>query len=109
MEIKRYATLADWREEAVRRFGPDVSGWKFKCPVCGHVASVKDYKEAGAPEGATAFSCIGRYTGAVRDAFQKIQTPGPCNYTGGGLFKLNPVQIGEDDERLFEFAEPEEP
>lgn len=104
--MNKYASIEDWHAEAVRRFGPDKMGWKFKCPVCGHVASVKDYKDAGAI-GAAAFSCIGRYGGTKREAFVR-GGEGPCNYAGGGLFRLNPVQIEGIDERAFDFADVEE-
>ncbi|MEW6573152.1 MAG: VVA0879 family protein, partial [Bacillota bacterium] len=85
-------TREEWYAEGRRRFGDDVMKWKFVCPACGHVASVQDYKDAGAPEGAVAFSCIGRYLPNAKQAFDP-EGPGPCNYTGGGLFRLNPVRI----------------
>lgn len=100
-------THADWQAEAVRRFGADPMGWKFVCPSCGHVASVKDWKDAGAPEGAVAFSCIGRYTGAGDDKTFR-RAGGPCNYAGGGLFGLNPVQVEFDEgkvQAVFAFAD----
>ena len=109
---KEYASEAAWREEAVRRFGPDPKGWRFICPLCAHVASVADYKAAGAPNGAIAFSCVGRWLdkGAfVRDAFTG-KGDGPCNYTGGGLINLNPVKVHLDKGEpmyAFAFAEPE--
>lgn len=82
--------------------------WAFVCPSCGHVQTVADYKAAGAPEGGVAFSCIGRYTGATQELGTK--QGGPCNYAGGGLFRLNPVGvIFEDTKRdVFEFAKPKD-
>jgi predicted RNA-binding Zn-ribbon protein involved in translation (DUF1610 family) len=41
-------------------FGQDTMQWKFKCPSCGHIASVEDYKKTGAPSSAVGFSCVGR-------------------------------------------------
>ena len=58
-------------------------------------------------QGAFAYSCVGRFIGGC-DAFDKKNTPGPCNYAGGGLFRLNPVQVTDDDGRvieLFEFSD----
>lgn len=103
-------TLDEWNAEGERRFGPDKMKWRFVCPSCGHVASVEDWKNAGAPEGAVAFSCIGRYTGAGGENFGKLNG-GPCNYAGGGLFKLNPVQVDGGEEpgseyKIFDFADP---
>lgn len=81
--------------------------WRFKCPVCGHVASVQDYKDAGARENEVGFNCIGRYLPGSRRAFGG-SGPGPCDYTGGGLFHLNPVRITTDDDEIlmrFDFAD----
>jgi hypothetical protein len=107
-------THTEWLAEAKRRFGDDPMAWKFVCPSCGHVASVKDWKDAGAPEGAVAFSCVGRYIGddvddkIARDkAFRN--SGGPCNYAGGGLFRLNPVAVdfeeGKEPMQVFAFAD----
>ena len=96
-------TKKEWEAEGERRFGDNKLEWKFKCPACGHVISVLDYKKAGAPSGAIAFSCIGRYLkGQPREAFGEKEK-GPCNYAGGGLVGLNPVEV--DGENYFEFAD----
>ena len=57
-------TIQEWREEGTRRFGEDYMDWKFECPMCGHIASIRDFKEAGAkgPDCACQ-ECLGRYTG----------------------------------------------
>jgi hypothetical protein len=97
----------DWITEARRRFGNDSNAWKFACPLCGHVASVADWKAAGASEGEIAFSCIGRSLANPRSAFG--EGPGPCNYAGGGLFRLNPVPVRMPSGEVFDcfaFAEP---
>lgn len=108
-------TLDAWRARATELFGPDPLKWKFVCPVCGHVTSVQDWKSAGAPENAFAFSCVGRWTGANPNTAKGnigpdgIQGKGPCNYAGGGLFKLNPVSVVDPDghvTQVFAFAEP---
>lgn len=99
-------TKKEWEAEGERRFGDNKLEWKFKCPACGHVISVKDYKDAGAPNGAIAFSCIGRYLDAEpREAFvaKKDKGKSPCNYAGGGLVGLNSVEV--DGENYFEFAD----
>lgn len=92
--------------EGRTRFGEQMRDWRFVCPACGHTASGEDYKAAGAPMGAIAFSCIGRWREGSRDAFTG-SGPGPCNYAGGGMFGLNPVVVVEDgkEHRVFEFAE----
>lgn len=97
---------ADWIAEAGRRFGKDGMKWQFVCPSCKHVASVADYKEAGAPQGAVAFSCVGRWLSKASDAFSG--KPGPCNYAGGGFIGINPIIVFLPDGKehsVFEFAE----
>jgi hypothetical protein len=102
-------TQAEWKAEAAKRFGNDSSKWKFVCPSCGHIASVEDWKKAGAEEGAIAFSCVGRWDGHMhQDAFPKKKGKGPCNYAGGGLFRINPVEVIEPNgykHHVFAFAE----
>jgi len=95
-------TQEQFQDEAKKRFGDDPMNWKFKCPSCGHVASVQDYKDAGASSKVVGFSCIGRYLpGICQEAF--AEGPGPCNYAGGGLIGINPVEI--DGQYYFELAE----
>jgi hypothetical protein len=100
-------TYEEWKDEAVRRFGPDPLDWKFVCPSCGYVASVKEWKDSGASEGEIAVSCVGRALGSRKKVGTK--TGGPCNYAGYGLLRLNPVRIELDDHTVeaFAFAESE--
>lgn len=100
-------TVEEWRAEGLRRFGANEMQWRFVCPSCSHIASVQDWKDAGAGETAVAFSCVGRWTGATRQIFEK---PGPCNYAGGGLFGLNPITVALEtgEIRVFEFADSKE-
>jgi hypothetical protein len=104
-EAKKY-TLEEWRAEAAKRFGDDPMKWKFVCPSCGHVQTPQDYKDAGAPSTAVGFSCVGRWSGNMKkEAFS--QDGGPCNYAGGGLFRLNPVTVVDPDgieNHAFDFA-----
>ncbi len=98
-------TREEYLAEGRRLFGNDMMAWRFKCPVCGHIASAADYKAAGAPEGAVAFSCVGRWLPNSQEAFGRkpIVKGQPCNYAGGGLFGLNPVNV--EGEYYFAFAE----
>ena len=100
-------TQAEWLAEAERLFGADAMAWRFECPVCHHVASLQDWKDAGAPQATWAFSCVGRWIPGSRDAFEASGV-GPCNYAGGGLFRLNPVAMVFPDgstHHAFAFAE----
>lgn len=103
---KKYRSRDEWRAMAVALFGPNPMDWRFVCPACGHVATVADWCKHRAPEGAVAFSCVGRWSGATREAFG--DGDGPCNYAGGGLIGLNPVHVideaGGKDLDVFQFA-----
>lgn len=103
-----------WMAEGEKRFGPDISNWRFVCPACKHVQSVADfkpYKEKGAEADDARFNCIGRFSGANPNAGLSGtgKEKGPCNYTSGGLFDLRPVVVKTSDGpiRTFAFAEPE--
>lgn len=111
---EEFMTLAEWRAKGKSLFGPDSSKWRFICPICGHVASVQDWRDLGA-ENAIAFSCVGRFQekNPLREALVKKgeKVPGPCDYTGGGLLKFNPIHVTDDDgmeESLFAFYEGKE-
>jgi predicted RNA-binding Zn-ribbon protein involved in translation (DUF1610 family) len=93
-------TREEWEAEGSALFGPDRMAWRFVCPVCGHVTATRDWKDAGAPETAAAFSCVGRWLDGSRSAFEG-KGPGPCDYSGGGLFRLNPLCV--DGHRVFDF------
>ncbi len=98
-------TREGWETEGQRLFGPSMWDRKFKCPSCGHVATAREWIEAGAPRGAIAFSCIGRWRDEpVKDAFHD-EGDGPCNYTGGGLIGINPVTVEDMPGEWFAFAE----
>ena len=80
----KYNSVKEWQDEAKRRFGPDMMGWKFRCPMCGHVASVRDFKEAGAKSPNCAYQeCIGRYTGK---GSPKEGDDSGCDWCAYGLF-----------------------
>ena len=108
-------TLDAWRAKATELFGEDFMKWKFVCPVCDYVASVQDWKDAGAPVQSAAFSCVGRWAGANPKTSKKgtigpdgIKGRGPCNYAGGGLFQMNPVVVVDPDgieHKAFAFAD----
>lgn len=100
---------AQWFAEGVRRFGADQMAWKFVCPSCGHVATVQDWKDAGASEPDVGFNCIGRFKGdpevTAKAAFRRAG--GPCNYTSGGLFKIHELEVAYNgvNHPMFRFAD----
>jgi hypothetical protein len=80
---------------------------KFICPNCGNTQSYNDFLKLGGElnidmsadriMGLIHFSCIGRLIpGCKGEIGNKIK---PCNYTSGGLFRLNKlfVENGEKE------------
>lgn len=92
--------IAAWKEKGMELFGTDIEQWKFKCPACGQIQSLADFKAANVPtpEGKFYFSCIGRWV------------PGRgCDWTLGGLLQIHAVEVIDQDGDIlpaFEFAEP---
>lgn len=98
-------TIDEYRAEGEKLFGDDMAKWKFVCPACGSVMSTTDYKNAGAPHGAVGFSCVGRWLREKREAIGG-RGNGPCNYAGGGLFQLGPIDV--DGKKMFDFYRGQE-
>jgi hypothetical protein len=98
-------SMDDFLKKGFYLFGIDRNDWKFICPVCETIISVEDYKKEKAPEGAIAYSCIGRYIKNSQKAFgdKKIIKGQPCDYTTGGLLNISPIEI--DGQRYFDFYE----
>ena len=95
---------ADWRSEGHKRYGDKITDWVMRCPLCKIETKVQEWLDHDAPN-QVAFSCIGRAKGSKREALASGE--GPCNYAGGGLFRLNPVTVvfpdGSESE-YFDFA-----
>lgn len=110
-EVKEYKSIEEWKNEGVRRFGKDVKKWKFKCPMCGHIASVQDFIDAGADDAANVayVECLGRYTG--KGSPQKGDDSG-CNWAAYGLFGIpnGGIYVSSDNKyiHIFDFAEGDE-
>ena len=110
-------SVADWKAEGARRFGEDFRQWKWRCPICGNIATMDDFKAVGAQPQSAYQECIGRHiTGSARDF---AGTPGangkksPCDYAAYGLFRAlgGYLVIPEDPKGksvpVFPFAEAE--
>lgn len=109
-EIKIYKSVDEWRREGERRFGNDIMKVKFKCPMCGHVASVQDFKDAGAKSADCAYTeCLGRYKG--KGSPKKNDHSG-CNWCAYGLFGIpkGGVYVINNNEKIhiFDYADSEE-
>jgi len=108
-QIKHEMTHSQWLAYGSELFGDDIYQWRFVCPSCGYIARVQEWIDAGAPKSTIAFSCVGRWHKTARPAFGSPDLPGPCDYAGGGLFRLNPVRVTHPDGKTtdaFAFAEP---
>lgn len=120
----RRLTLAEWQAEGRARYGDNVALWKFVCPSCGFIQSAMDYRAWNTPVRAIVvrlgFSCIGRTIAELNMklpvvAFMERHLGYGCNYAGGGLFRINPVEVvfgisgetGEEATRpVFDWAHP---
>lgn len=92
-------TLAEWEEEGKCRFGDDQLDWKFKCPACGHIQSMREFKEAGLEPHLAYLHCASRHGLGGRE---------DCKWTIGGLLRVGGQYVidGKYCPRLvFEFAD----
>lgn len=114
MNEKHTMTIEEWTARGEALFGPNKMDWRFICPSCGHIADAREYKNAGAPNSALAFSCVGRWKGGdPKKTFKR--RGGPCDYAGGGLIGLNPIRVVFPPDPdgtphfidVFDFAAPE--
>ena len=101
-EIKTY-NLEEWKTEGKIRFGENIMKWKFKCPMCGHITSIQEFKDAGAKSPDCAYSeCIGRYTGK---GSPKEGDSSGCNWCNYGFFGIPHGGILVDGHHIFDFAD----
>jgi hypothetical protein len=105
-------THAEWLAEATRRFGDDPMAWKFVCPkLWAHCqrAGLEGCRGARGSRGFFRASGATATTGRTQQTRRLSMEAGPCNYTGGGLFKLNPVAVnfgdGDEPRKTFAFAD----
>lgn len=108
--MKKY-TYDEWVARGKKLFGGDIMEWAFVCPSCGHVQRVKDFKPVGGKPDHAYSMCIGRFYPNPKRAFggdgkSWEKGEGPCDYTSGGLFNINPVAIVKDGKEMsaFDFA-----
>lgn len=102
-------SLTEWLEEGKKRFGEDFKNWKFKCPACGHVSSIKDFIDAGADANDAYQMCIGRVNGKGADGMKGKDEGNGCNWAAFGLFGTfgkGRIVVNEGKEtEVFDFAE----
>jgi hypothetical protein len=98
-------TIEQWRDRASELLGePFDTGFMrltFVCPACGNVASMAEFKAAGASEpSAAAQNCIGRFS-----------LDKGCDWAAYGLFDICTLHVdfldGKKPTPVFEFGAPE--
>ena len=111
----RRIDVKDWMAEGKALFGDEPLDWKFVCPNCGHIQTMRDFlelREAGIYKKTLQqayYSCIGRFDTRIKekDVGTILDRKSPCNYTLGGLFPFcKTVVIDEEGKEnlVFEFA-----
>lgn len=78
-------SLKEWQEEGKKKFG-DLKNWAFKCPACGHVATVQDFLDAGGDINDSYQNCIGRINGKGENGMKGKDKGYGCNWAAYGLF-----------------------
>ena len=93
-------TITEWQKAAEKLYGSDVKRWRFKCPICGHTASVQEIMSAGAKDPNCAYmECIGRYQ---KDIGCNFAAYGFLGIPYGGYVIEDKNGIGME---IFEFAD----
>ena len=54
-------TYQKWAKEGIRRFGPSMLDWVFKCPRCGETFSGLDFTRMGFSADMAFTNCIGMF------------------------------------------------
>lgn len=70
-------TFNDWVAEGEKRFGKEKLDWKFVCPNCGHVQTMRDFQNADIDPQRAYQVCASRYN---------IGGKSTCKWSAGGLF-----------------------
>lgn len=94
-------TLAEWRAEGEQLYGKEQLDWRFRCPACGHVQTMRKFKEAGLNPQLAYLNCASRHDlGGKAD----------CKWTIGGLLCVGGRYVIDAKYRprlIFEFADKE--
>lgn len=93
-------TLDEWVKEGESLFGKDKLDWKFKCPACGHIQSMREFKNAGLDPELAYVNCASRHgLGGKKD----------CKWTIGGFLIVGGRYVVDHKyvpHLIFCFAEP---
>ena len=93
-------TLVEWRKQGKYLYGPDVTNWKFRCPSCGNIQTIREFHDlpGAKPSDAAFTTCIGRYTGLQNGKMKAsiYSSTKPCLYTLHGLINLAEIAIVDE-------------
>ena len=79
---------ANWLKEGTRLYGPDMLDWRLKCPACGHVQTLREFRDAGVEEERAFTCCASRFGFGGRP---------DCKWTTGGLLRIGGVYVIRPD------------
>ena len=86
-------TFEQWLEEGIKRYGNNMSTWRYTCPMCKKDTVAQEWIDHNVKK-QIAISCIGRQYDQKQSAFfTKNKKPTGCDYAGYGLFRMNPVNV----------------
>lgn len=68
-------SISQWNKEGVKRFGPDRRDWKFVCPNCGGIQSVRDMLQLGIEPHLAMKHCISRYNNFKKKCHWTVEQP----------------------------------
>lgn len=92
-------TINDWKFIGHVKYGDDLLDWKFKCPACGNVQTMRQFKEAGVDPNLAYLNCASRHNlGGKKE----------CKWTIGGLLKVGGIYVIDEDfvpKLIFDFAD----
>lgn len=94
-------TLAEWLAEGERLYGKEKLDWRFRCPACGHVQTIRQFKEAGLNPELAYLHCASRH---------HLGGKANCKWTIGGLLRVGGRYVIDAKYRphlIFEFADKE--
>ncbi len=103
-------TLEEWHAEAIRRFGEKARNWAFICPVCDHIQTCLEVKEAGHDPQLAYQRCFGQGTRDDRALTakqgKKRGEKADCDWKSYGLFRGPVIVVAEDGTEVpvFDFA-----
>jgi hypothetical protein len=104
MSKKEY-TLEEWKAEGKRLFGDNIENWKFKCPACGRITKVIEYKEFGGQPDDAYVNCIGRWNKKGVSGLSNVKdNSNGCDWAAYGLFQTLNGGVVVDGCHIFDFG-----